>query len=328
MVWTVQQETHDDSMETGFDGDPSDPASEPNFFGSSNGGALSQDDRIKADEVIRANEARRVADIERAQQERERLQRIEQERLQELSQRQHAQLQQERWQQLMLLQQQQLQLEQQSHRREVSFADSALLYSSDRTIDEVSRMWYTKDELANFKNERKGIVKVLKRTNFDVAAVERSGKYCLRGYEAYFSLEVNKAMKDARSLALSLVLTEQDRQRALGIRDVEAIRFACSAVSQWACDNAVKLGEDDEMDVYGIYDDAFGANYSYFGDERYNSAHYCTNSSSDVIMEQADSSQRSLEIDSGDDNLAERLESALRLVRALRSGTQASSIGS
>jgi hypothetical protein len=294
MMWSVQQtEMYDaDYMDTGGE-DPADPARR-----------LSQDEEIKAHEAERANEARRVAEIERYQQQRQ------------LEEAYRIQQQEAEWQRLLLLQQQQLQFPSPpSRRKEVSFADSALLYSSDRTVEEIDRMWYSKDELALFKNERKAVVKALKKTRFDVAAVERKG-HCLRGYEAYFSLDINKAMKDSRTLLISLVLTEQDRQRAVGINDPEALRFAGAAVSQWAGDNALKLGESDEVEVYGIYNAAFGGANDCPVDAYYAPA---SNYDQDMMMEPIGEIEE-------EDNLADRLESALRLVRALRSGTQ--SIGS
>ena len=350
MMWTVMEEVYDNTMDS--EGDLMDPACESNVE-HSHGQRISQDEQIKAFEATLANEARRTAELEREKQELERLQhlayveeqtrlererfayieeqsRLERERMYQIAQLELAQLEEERWRRLQILKQhqfQQLQQHQQQsmpQRKSIGFADSALLYSSDRTYDEVNRMWYSKDELATFKNERKIVVKALKRANFNVAAVERSGKYCLRGYEAYFSLDVNKAMKDARTLVTSLVLTEQERQRSLGIHDEEAIRFACSSVSQWACDNAAKLGENDEIDVYGMYDSEYSMDYADFDDNGDNVAH----SNMDMAMENFDPlPQYQSEQDPNDDNLAERVQSALKLVQALRSGTQSSSIG-
>jgi hypothetical protein len=308
MMWSVQPEMYDaDYMDTGGGEDPADPANPAAEQ------RLSQDEQIKAHEAELANEARRVAELEQYQQHQRKLE--EAYRIQQ---------QEAEWQQLLLLQQrQQLQFDQQqySRRKEVTFADSALLYSNDRTREEIDSMWYSKDELEKFKSERKSVVKALKKTHFDVAAVERKG-YCLRGYEAYFSLDINKAMKDSRALAISLVLTEQDRQRAVGMKDPEALRFAGAAVSQWAGDNALKLGESDEVEVYGIYNAAFGgASDGYYAPamDTYYPLHPSHNYDQDMMMEPIG------EIE--EDNLADRLESALRLVRALRSGTQ-TSIGS
>jgi hypothetical protein len=341
------EEVYDNSMES--ECDMIDPANESNV--EQHGHRISQDEQIKAYEATLANEARRNAELEREKQERERMQHLafveeqtrleqerrhyieeqsrqERERMYQIAQLELAQMEEERWRRLQLLRQYQLQQQQPQlstpKRKTVGFADSALLYSSDRTQDEVNRMWYSKDELAIFKNERKLVVKALKRANFNVAAVERSGKYCLRGYEAYFSLDVNKAMKDARTLVTSLVLTEQERQRSLGIHDDEAIRFACSSVSQWACDNALKLGENDEVEVYGVYDSDYNMDYSEFDDQRYG---HNNHSNMDTTLENFDPLQQyQSEEDPNDDSLAERLQSALKLVQALRSGTQSTSI--
>lgn len=343
-------EVYDNAMDS--ECDLLDPAYEP--LEQSHGRRISQDEQIKAFEATLANEARRIAELEREKQELDRMQqlayieeqtrierdrqayieeqsRLERERMYQIAQLELAQLEEERWRRLQILRQHQFQQQQQQSmpkRKSVGFADSALLYSSDRTQDEVNRMWYSKDELATFKNERKLVVKALKRANFNVAAVERSGKYCLRGYEAYFSLDVNKAMKDARTLVTSLVLTEQERQRSLGAHDDEAIRFACSSVSQWACDNASKLGENDEIDVYGMYDSEYSMDYADFDDQGYHNGEHVAHSNMDMAMENFDPlQQHQSEEDPNDDNLAERLQSALKLVQALRSGTQSSSIG-
>ena len=337
-MWNAMEEVPDCAMDS--ECDYMDPAYEPSAEQSPH--RMSQDEQIKAYEATLANEAR----LEREKNERERYQqlafveeqtrlernriayleeqaRLERERMYQIAQLELAQLEQERWRRLQLLKQHQLQEQsiQTQKRKSVAFADSALLFSSDRTPEEVGRMWYSKDELAIFKNERKLVVKALKRANFNLDVVERSGKYCLRGYEAYFSLDVNKAMKDARTLVTSLVLTEQERQRNLGMRDDEALRFACSSVSQWACDNALKLGENDEMDVYGSYDSEYNNNnnssmdYAHSQQQDQEPRYYTGDTAgTDMAMD-----------DPNEDNLAERLQSALKLVQALRSGTQMSS---
>jgi sulfur relay (sulfurtransferase) DsrC/TusE family protein len=340
------EDVYDHTMDSEFD--PMDPAYESNVQESHNH-RISQDEQIKAHEATLANEARRNAELEREKEELERLQylalmeeqtrlqrerqeyieeqsRLERERMYQIAQLELAQLEEERWRRLQILRQHQAQQQLSLPKRKaVGFADSALLYSSDRTQEEVNRMWYSKDELAVFKNERKLVVKALKRANFNIAAVERSGKYCLRGYEAYFSLDINKAMKDARTLVTSLVLTEQERQRSLSTHDNEAIRFACSSVSQWACDNALKLGENDEIDVYGAYDLECSMDYADFDDHRYEQDGH---TNIDMTMENFEPLQHyQSEEDPNDDNLAERVQSALKLVQALRSGTQSSSIG-
>lgn len=132
--------------------------------------------------------------------------------------------------------------------RGVSFADEALLYSNDWTEQEVQTSWYTKDELAEFKGERKELVRMLKKVAFDLDAVDRE-TYCLRGFEAYFSIEINKATKYARELIATAVFSEQNRQRSEGIFDMEMIRRASMKTSQWTLRNALILGSKDAAEV-------------------------------------------------------------------------------
>ena len=139
-------------------------------------------------------------------------------------------------------------------RRSVNFAEEAFLYGSDQSEEEVEYMWYNRTELNRFKNERKEVVKALKKANFNLSAVESTGRYCLRGYEPYFSMEVNKAMKYARTMALSLVLQEQERQRADGTYfDPDLMREAVAPASEWARENALQLGRNDEVEAFDEY---------------------------------------------------------------------------
>jgi hypothetical protein len=137
----------------------------------------------------------------------------------------------------------QLQQKQQQKRR-VTFAEDVYLYASPHASnDHVKPLWYSADELADLKKERRDVVKQLKKAEFDISRVPR--KYCLRGYEAYFSLNINRATKCARELCISVVAVEQARQRASGIYNPEALRLECSLASQWARDNGTALGAQD-----------------------------------------------------------------------------------
>jgi hypothetical protein len=218
------------------EGDGANPAGDTDTTAPS---PLSLDEQIKAYEALRAEHARQLELMEQYRQ-----------------------------QELLLQQQQQQQLILESNntdnsnsitarrrRKRVAFAEDALLYGSDRTEEDVERMWYNKAELAVFKEERKNIVKVLKKSNFNLVAIEASGLYCLRGYEPYFSMAVNRAMKYARTLVSGQVLTEQGRQRSCGYDCGESIRQASSAASQWARDNALQLGKNDEIEAFCYYQD-------------------------------------------------------------------------
>jgi hypothetical protein len=133
----------------------------------------------------------------------------------------------------------------------VSFAEDAFLYPSDWTIEDLQQSWYTKNDLASFKKDRKDVVRALKRVNFDTAAVNKQ-KYCLRGYEPYFSMEMNKAVKYARELLYSMVFSEQKRQKMLNTHEPETIRDCSCNASEWARRNSLELGVLDSLEVFAL----------------------------------------------------------------------------
>jgi hypothetical protein len=128
--------------------------------------------------------------------------------------------------------------------KHVSFAEEALLYRSNRTREDMQRLWYSSEELATLKQERREIIRILKKVDFDLKRIDQE-KVCLRGYEPYFSVAMNKATKYARALVSSVVLVEQSRQRMMGIFDVDSMRERSSQASQWARDNGIALGSID-----------------------------------------------------------------------------------
>ena len=137
--------------------------------------------------------------------------------------------------------------------KEVRFAPEALFYPTNLTEEEVKGCWYSCDELAVLKRERKDTVRQLKRVAFDTEKV--SAKYCLRGFEAFFSVEMNKATKFARDLVAKIVFCEQNRQRINGLWDTESMRTQSVQASQWARDNALELGTADAQESAMLYTD-------------------------------------------------------------------------
>jgi|UniRef100_A0A8J9TGA5 hypothetical protein len=133
--------------------------------------------------------------------------------------------------------------------RNVRFADQALLYPNDRTEEEVQDAWYSGDELDVFKKERRDLVKQLKRVNFDLSQIDQTHT-SLRGFEPYFSMEINKATKSARSFVYHVVFGEQERQRMLNIVDREALRELAAQASDWACASAMQLGYKDALECH------------------------------------------------------------------------------
>lgn len=155
-------------------------------------------------------------------------------------------------------------------RRKVGFAEDALLYSCDRTsYEEVIHTWYNRDELAAFKSDRKDVVKLLKKHNFNLNSVMKSPsigkKYCLRGYEAYFSVDKNKELRKNRERVISSVMSEQNRQKQrlpstmisqnklAYLLDHNSIAKHSWDASQWARETANTLGRQDEEEVISMH---------------------------------------------------------------------------
>jgi hypothetical protein len=131
-------------------------------------------------------------------------------------------------------------------KKSVTFAHEAMVYRSTSTEEDVKSLWYSKDELAEFKSERRDMIRVIKKVNFDLARINQE-VMCLRGYEPYFSLHMNKTTKCARKLVINIVLLEQQRQRMMASFDAEALRIRCGKASQWAREIALELGNTDAL---------------------------------------------------------------------------------
>ena len=109
-----------------------------------------------------------------------------------------------------------------------------------------------KEELAVFKQDRKSLVKVLKRVQFDLSQVDTS-VHCLRGYEAYFSVQANKEYKLKRQMVWKAVLQEQARQRYMGRKDATMMQLVSTHATQWARDTATELGMQDAQVALTIF---------------------------------------------------------------------------
>jgi hypothetical protein len=160
-------------------------------------------------------------------------------------------------------------------KRRVTFAEDAYLYAggiidldgsnpnADRELTEAR--WYSRQELNSFKQERRSFVRDLKQVNFDLAALSSASSstmsYCLRGYEPYFSMEMNKATKYAREHVYSTVFAEQERQwhenpsDATGRVWYDDARMSqlVERASDWARSTALELGALDALECYAIH---------------------------------------------------------------------------
>lgn len=138
--------------------------------------------------------------------------------------------------------------------KRVSFAEDALLYSGNVTEEEVKRSWYSQKEFVNIKQGRRDTIGLMKDNDFDIDRLESEG-YCLRGFEPYFSPEINRAMKFARVRAYQNVLEEQERQRVVGVYSPEAIREQSCEITGWARETALRLAANDALEARRILTD-------------------------------------------------------------------------
>mmetsp|Transcript_18324 Transcript_18324/g.44237 ORF Transcript_18324/g.44237 Transcript_18324/m.44237 type:complete len:499 (-) Transcript_18324:93-1589(-) len=153
-----------------------------------------------------------------------------------------------------------------SNKRSVSFASMNEVYFNSTDLDEiVTTCWYSRDDLRQFKSERKMIVRMLKSVKFDPTKIDTS-IYDLRGLEAYSSIAFNALMQKKRKQVFQAVLNEQGRQRQqqqqqlqrdgggstsnqplpLSLDD-ESIRDVSSSASKWARERGLELGRADAM---------------------------------------------------------------------------------
>ena len=135
--------------------------------------------------------------------------------------------------------------------KRVAFAEDALLYSSTVQIEDVKRGWYNEEDYKSFKKDRKDAVRLIKKNGFRIDNIELAGN-CLRGFECYFSLEINRAMKHARETSIRNVLKEQYRQSQLGIVDDDLLSAEYAKATTWICANALQLAANDAAEVQSM----------------------------------------------------------------------------
>mmetsp|Transcript_8566 Transcript_8566/g.12221 ORF Transcript_8566/g.12221 Transcript_8566/m.12221 type:complete len:88 (+) Transcript_8566:93-356(+) len=72
---------------------------------------------------------------------------------------------------------------------------------------------------------------------------------CIRGLENLASPELFEQVKINKDCVYFGVLREQQRQRMLGIHDVEEMRKVSSVASKWARKKALELGAIDKLNA-------------------------------------------------------------------------------
>lgn len=157
-------------------------------------------------------------------------------------------------------------------KRSVSFASMNEVYYNSTDLNEiVTTCWYSRDDLRQFKGERKMIVRMLKSVGFDATKIDTS-IYDLRGLEAYSSIAFNTLLQRKRKNVFIAVMNEQQRQRSgdcnfvchsssrhqhchqqqqqqliMMVLDAESIRNVSISASKWARERGLELGRADAM---------------------------------------------------------------------------------
>jgi len=110
--------------------------------------------------------------------------------------------------------------------------------------------WYSREELKLIKNERKQIVRALKKVKYDIGLIDTS-IHELRGLEAYFSPRITMATQRKRKETLESVLGEQQRQRqsAGGICNVERLKLVSLKASEWFRNRALEIAQKDAKEA-------------------------------------------------------------------------------
>lgn len=114
--------------------------------------------------------------------------------------------------------------------------------------------WYSREELKKIKNERKEIVRALRKVNFNVSVIDTS-IYELRGLEAYLSPETLRTTLRKRKEALISVFNEQNRQRQSehAKPNIESLQFVSLRASEWFRTRATEMAEKDAKEAHELY---------------------------------------------------------------------------
>ena len=126
----------------------------------------------------------------------------------------------------------------------VRFHEQVLAYGNPRDLEEVIDSWYSKDQLATFKADRKEVVRALKDVNFDLSKIDTT-KHQLRGLEAYLSVSFNKLLQRKRREASRKVLEVQHHQRSHNVWDDEILRSVSCHATEWARLRGISMGQQD-----------------------------------------------------------------------------------
>lgn len=137
----------------------------------------------------------------------------------------------------------------------VSFRESCEVFfvpsSTEMTADEHRATWYGEDEFKGIMANNIRSVREIRRKNNknegnnNGCLADNDDQFCTRGIEPLLCANLFKQRKGASRLAISAVLSEQDRQRREAVYDPEKVRMSSTRVSAGTVNRALSYARAD-----------------------------------------------------------------------------------
>eukprot|EP00543_Licmophora_paradoxa_P001685 CAMPEP_0202447896 /NCGR_PEP_ID=MMETSP1360-20130828/6661_1 /ASSEMBLY_ACC=CAM_ASM_000848 /TAXON_ID=515479 /ORGANISM="Licmophora paradoxa, Strain CCMP2313" /LENGTH=267 /DNA_ID=CAMNT_0049065193 /DNA_START=76 /DNA_END=879 /DNA_ORIENTATION=+ len=109
------------------------------------------------------------------------------------------------------------------------------------------KIWYTRNDLAFLRIEIKATLKAFKKANNGEAEAPDEEEYCLRGLEDNITGLREKRLRITNYI--QGILSEQNRQRTMGVSDPRGLQVLSRACSKQARQDALLVGKNDARDV-------------------------------------------------------------------------------
>mmetsp|Transcript_18893 Transcript_18893/g.29121 ORF Transcript_18893/g.29121 Transcript_18893/m.29121 type:complete len:185 (+) Transcript_18893:531-1085(+) len=109
--------------------------------------------------------------------------------------------------------------------------------------------WYSAQDFLEMDGERQETVKAYQSNSLV------PDQHCIRGLEVLISDDYFNQKARKRLMAQEQILTEQQRQRLLGVHHPDSFRILSSVFSKWAADSARDFGLADAVDACIIFNE-------------------------------------------------------------------------
>lgn len=126
--------------------------------------------------------------------------------------------------------------------KQVQFSDTSEVCMLDRQQITTTKDWYTLSDQETFKKER-----IFDLISLRMPKQKPRRPSCPVGLEQFLSSKNRQETKDSRKTVIHVVLTEQNRQRALGVVDQDRLALLALSNTSNELTKAVKRGKFQEM---------------------------------------------------------------------------------